>query len=453
MIIYMKNFLLLLFFFLSISSKTLAFIRDSEIENLIKEIVAPIAEAAEQDKEKIEIFIIQDNQLNAFVTPGQQIFIFSGLITKSKNVNALEGVIAHELGHITGKHHAKIYDQLAKSRTILLAGTILGTAVQVLTRDPNAAAAIAGGAMSTTGRSILSFTRVQEGAADQAGFSFLKKSGKSLCGIISFLELLESLQGTFQENAYNTSHPLTRERISDAKNAAKDEDCSNYKETKEIVETQQSELTIDDRYKFIQVKLLGFISPEETLNSIKNNSNFNDDQKNYALAIANYKLFNLNKGNELINQLIKKYPKNPYFYELKAQMLRENGFLKESLTNYLIANNLLQNEPLIQIELAHTLINIDNKKSIQNATKLLLKAKVNEPKNNKLWYLLSIAYGKNSEIDKSRYASAYSAYLKGDDALAINFIERAKKITKKNSQTWKKLIELENKINLKKNKK
>ena len=50
---------------------------------------------------------------------------------------------------------------------------------------------------------------------------------------------------------------------------------------------------------------------------------------------------------ELINKLIKKYPSNPYFYELKAQMLRENGFLKESLNNYLIVNKLLPNDDRI----------------------------------------------------------------------------------------------------------
>jgi len=436
----MKKFLLLLFFLLSISSNTLGFIRDSEIENLIKDIIAPIANAANQDKKKLKIFIIDDKQLNAFVTPGQKIFIFSGLILNSKNSNALEGVIAHELGHITGRHHIKIYQQLERSRAITLAGLILGTAVSAMTGDPNAAAAIAGGVLSTSGRSLLNFSRVQEGSADQAGYSFLKKSGKSLCGIISFLELLEDRQIYYQENAYTQSHPLTRERINDAKNAAKDENC----------EIKNSELLIDEKYKFIQAKLIGFADPENTLISIKNNSKFNDDQKNYALAIANYKLFNLKKGNELINKLIKKYPSNPYFYELKAQMLRENGFLKESLNKYLIVNKLLPNDPLIQIELAHTLLNLDSKDTLDKAIEKLLEAQKKESENNKLWYLLSVAYGRNSEIGKSKYASAYSSYLKGDDAMALSFIERAKKIIKKNSATWTKLINLENKINLEK---
>ena len=443
----MKKFLFLLFFLLSISFNSSAFIRDSEIENTIKEIVGPIAEAANLDKEKLKIFIINDKQLNAFVTPGQKIFIFSGLIVNSKNVNSLEGVIAHELGHITGRHHVKIYEQIGKSRTILLAGLIGGIAVQALTGDPNAAAAIAGGTMSTTGSSLLNFTRVQEGAADQAGFSFLKKSGKSLCGIINFLELLERMDPYYRQNAYTQTHPLTRERIIDARNAAKNENCENNIK-KKLINMTPSELTIDEKYNFVQVKLIGFIDPENAVNAIKNNPKFNDDQKNYGYAIANYKLFNLKKGNELIEQLIEKYPTNPYFYELKAQMLRENGFLKQSLENYLIVNKLMPNDPLIQIEVAHTLLNLDSKKTLNQSIKILLKAQKKEPENNKLWYLLSVAYGKNSQMSESRYASAYSAYLKGDDKMALSFIQRAKKITSRSSETWNKLVSLEEKINL-----
>ena len=90
------------------------------------------------------------------------------------------------------------------------------------------------------------------------------------------------------------------------------------------------------------------------------------------------------------------------------------------------------------------------KKNLEKAIQNLEEAKKKEPENNKLWYLLSVAHGKNSEMGESRYASAYSFYLKGDDAMALSFIERAKKITKRNSSTWAKLINLENKINLKK---
>ena len=111
---------------------------------------------------------------------------------------------------------------------------------------------------------------MQEGSADQAGFSFLKKSGKSLCGIISFLELLEEMQVYYQKTAYTQSHPLTRERIRDAKYAAKDENCENINNNK-LNKIKPIEFGINERYKFIQAKLIGFNDPENTIKSIKNN--------------------------------------------------------------------------------------------------------------------------------------------------------------------------------------
>ena len=445
----MKKFLILLLFLLSLSFNSFGIIRDSEIESLIKEIVSPIAKAAKQNEKNLKIFIINDDQVNAFVTPGQKMFIFSGLIINTKNTNEIEGVIAHELGHITGKHHIKIYETLEKSRVISVVGLILGGAVQVLSGDPNAAAAIAGGALSTAERSILSFSRVQEGAADQAGVEFLKKSNKSICGIINFLEFLQNQQVGYQKNAYTQSHPLTIERINDAKYAARNEDCSNNKKEKT---NKKYGLTIEERYKFIQTKIIAFNNPENALISLESNNNYNEDQKKYGLSIANYKSFNLIKANGLINELIEKYPLNPFFYELKAQMLRENGQLKEALNNYQKVSKLLPNDPLIQIELAHTLINLNSNKTLNSAIKKLEKAKIKEINNDKLWYLLSVAYGRNSEMGKSKYASAYSFYLKGDDTMALSFIERAKKITLRDSDEWNKIINLENKINLKKNK-
>ena len=77
----MKKFLILLLFLLSLSFNSFGIIRDSEIESLIKEIVSPIAKAAKQNEKNLKIFIINDDQVNAFVTPGQKMFIFSGLIT------------------------------------------------------------------------------------------------------------------------------------------------------------------------------------------------------------------------------------------------------------------------------------------------------------------------------------------------------------------------------------
>jgi len=334
----MKKILLLLLICFSIISKSYSFIiRDSEIESVVKKLVSPIAKAANQNSEKLKIIIINDNNANAFVTPGQKIFIFSGLISNSKSPNELEGVLAHELGHITGKHHVRIYEQLGKARIISIVGIILGGAATLATGDSDALAAIGGGAQTLSQRSFLNFSRAQEGSADQSGFRFLKDSNKSICGIISFLEFLQSQETLGMQDEYMRSHPVTGKRIFDAQMAAKGENCNEPKNS--IQEIKE--------YKFIQAKLYGFINPENTIKIINDSEYFDQDQKDYALAIANYKLLNLKEGNFLINKLIKKYPNNPYFYELKAQMLRDNGYIKESINNYLKAIKIKPDDSLM----------------------------------------------------------------------------------------------------------
>ena len=433
----MKKILLFLFIFLFGTSQAVAMvIRDSEMENFIKEITSPIIKVSKQDIKNQKIIILGDNAINAFVTPDHKIFIFTGLILKATHPNQIEGVLAHEMGHITGRHHIKIYRQLEKARIVNIAGLLLGGAATVLTGDPNALATIAAGTQTTTERALLSFSRIQEGAADQAAFSFLKQSKKSICGIISFLEFLASRELIDFQNPYTRSHPLTKERINDARNAAKNENCEEFK----------GSINHIDKLKYIQAKLNGFMNPKQTIETVGSLKYFNDDHKKYALAIANYKLFNLKEGNDLIDQLIQKYPNNPYFYELKAQMLRENGNLNSALENYLKAIKVAPNDSLILIELAQTQINFNSHNYSFQAIQNLKKASLNENENQKLWYLLSVAYGRNREMGKSRYASAYSEYLKGNDGSALNFIRMAKKITKKNSVDWYKIEDLENRI-------
>ena len=437
----MKKFLLFFIIFLFIAKEALSLvIRDSEMENFIKGIASPIAIAADQDDKNLKIIILGKNNVNAFVTPDQKIFIFTGLLIKSTHYNQLEGVLAHEIGHITGKHHMKIYDQLKKARIINIAGLLLGGAATVLTGDPNALATIASGAQTTSERSLLSFSRVQEGSADQAGFSFLKKSNTSVCGIISFLEFLESKELAGNQNPYTRSHPITSERIRDAKNAAKNEDCNQIKGIKSKI----------NQHKFIQAKIYGYMDPKNTIKNINLSKYFNDDHKKYALAIANYKTSNLKKAVQLMDELILKYSNNPYFYELKAQILRENGYLNNALKNYSKAIEIIPNDGLILIELAQTQINYETDKYLNEAIKNLKTASLQENENQKLWYLLSVAYGRNDELGKSRYASGYSAYLKGDNALALSFIAKARKIVKPKSVEWYQLEDLEGRINSKK---
>ncbi|MEE8225754.1 MAG: M48 family metalloprotease, partial [Kiloniellales bacterium] len=77
-------------------------IRDAEIEDTIRAYATPLFRAAGLNPSAIEVYLIQDNSLNAFVTGGMRMFIHTGLLMRADDPLEVIGVIAHETGHISG---------------------------------------------------------------------------------------------------------------------------------------------------------------------------------------------------------------------------------------------------------------------------------------------------------------------------------------------------------------
>ena len=101
-------------------------LRDTETELLFKDVSRPLIKAAGLDPNNVEVVLLNDPEINAFVDRGQIVYIQSGLIQAADNVNQLQGVIAHELGHVAGGHSIRL-EQGAKAATgITVATMILG---------------------------------------------------------------------------------------------------------------------------------------------------------------------------------------------------------------------------------------------------------------------------------------------------------------------------------------
>ncbi|MDE5615560.1 MAG: M48 family metalloprotease, partial [Alphaproteobacteria bacterium] len=88
-------------------------INDTETERLLTELVAPIATAANISPARLKIHIVHDNDFNAFVAGGEDVYIYTGLLTQIKSPAALQAVVAHELGHTVGGHMAQMSDRMA----------------------------------------------------------------------------------------------------------------------------------------------------------------------------------------------------------------------------------------------------------------------------------------------------------------------------------------------------
>lgn len=100
-------------------------LRDSETELLFRDISRPLVAAAGLDP-KTNVVLLNDPEINAFVAQGQTVYLQSGLVTASDNVNQLQGVIAHELGHVAGGHSIRMAGGASEATGISIATMVLG---------------------------------------------------------------------------------------------------------------------------------------------------------------------------------------------------------------------------------------------------------------------------------------------------------------------------------------
>ena len=119
-------------------------LRDTEIEQLLRDYTRPILRTAGLEKHNIQVSIINDPTFNAFVADGRRIFVNYGALMQSQTPNQLIGVLAHETGHLAGGHLSKLREQLAQAQTQMIVAMLLGVGAMVAgaKSGPNAAPAI-----------------------------------------------------------------------------------------------------------------------------------------------------------------------------------------------------------------------------------------------------------------------------------------------------------------------
>jgi predicted Zn-dependent protease len=359
-------------------------IRDAEMEEEIAKWTAPIIRAAGMQPDQINFILVQSDEVNAFVAGGANIFIYTGLIDKTDSPLELLGVIAHELGHITGGHltrSAALGENLSYE---VLLGTILGGAAALLSGEGGALMAGTAAANQTAMAQMLAHSRVQEASADQASITYLKGAGISPGGTLTFLGKLEDqeLLPASQQSAYMRTHPVTRERIENLKTRVGSATSADYSPE------------IGDAYKMIKAKLVGFTKPQQVEWFYPPSDN--SMPARYARTIANYRTNKLNDAVKGIDALIAEQPNNPYFYELKGQMLFEGGRVGDAVKPYKTAIDKDPKSGLLRMYYAQALMESapNSKAAQQEGIEQLKRAILTEDRSPRAHRMLATAYGR-----------------------------------------------------------
>jgi predicted Zn-dependent protease len=396
----------------------ISLVRDAEIERTIRAYATPLFEAAGLDPEGIKLYIVNDSKLNAFVSGGQNMYLTTGLLMRSEHAGQLLGVIAHETGHIAGGHLARLQEEMRHAQVQTLLSMVLGAAAAVA-GQPAAGQAIIAGGPHVAGRQLLQYTRTHEASADQAATSYLERTGQSARGMVEFLGILQGqeLLSVGRQDPYVRTHPISTERIAYLRNHIQESPYSAAPLSHEFSEMHTR----------MRAKLIGFLMPPaEALARYPE-----QDQSvaaRYARAIAYYRKPDLARALPLVDALIAEHPQAPYFYELKGQMLFENGRLKEALAPYETAVRLLPENNLLRVSLAQVQLETNDPALNEAALNHLHAAMRQERRYVPAWSLLAVAYGRTGRIGHSALALAEKALILGDETETRYQLARADKL-------------------------
>jgi len=406
-------------------------IRDTEIEGIIHDWSEPVLDAMGLDPNEVEILLVNDNDLNAFATRGRIMGLNTGLILRTKSPNQLLGVIAHEAGHIKNRHTMRDGAQNAGMQPMIM--TMALGALAAIAGAPDAGAALLASSQYFGTLGALRYMQSQEGEADITGARALERAGESGRGMVEFFENFRS-QEIFSDQRrypYFRSHPLSSQRIEALRPAV--EAASHYDKRDSTQRMAEHALVVAKIRAFMDV-------PNATLRDYP--SSDASLPARYARAIAWYRDGQTQKALDAVDVLLTEQPENPYFWELKGQILFEEGRPAEAIGAHERSVELKPDAPLLRINLAHALIETNDTARLTEAEDQLKRALALEADNNLAWRLLSQAYSSQGKEGEARLASAeYWFALRRPDQ-AAQFAMRARDMLDRNSIEWRRATDI-----------
>jgi predicted Zn-dependent protease len=431
-----------------VKAQGLPLIRDTEIENLLNDYARPVFKAAGLGSGRVAVRIVNNEAFNAFVVDGRNVFIHTGALMQAQTPNEVIGVLAHEAGHIAGGHMAALRARIAKDQTRALIAQILGIGLMVAGgvaggdsgRDIGGAGqSVLYGGNAVIMRGLTAERRSQESAADQAGLSYLNATGQSGQGMLATFERFagQELFSDQNRDPFARTHPVATDRLARLRQLV--EGSPFYT----VVDSPELQL----RHDMMRAKLSGYIeSPQTVLNRYP--ATDQSIPARYARSVARFRIGgNGGLENALLeaDQLIKTDPKNPYFWELKADFLQKSGKWTESIPFLRKALQLSGNDaPLISVQLAQGMLQSKQPELLEEAITLLRKAINREGENATAYNMLGQAYYDKGLIPQAELARAQGLFYFGAIKQAQEFARRAQGALKPGSPEWVKADDIVN---------
>ncbi|TDO96906.1 M48 family metallopeptidase [Marinomonas balearica] len=316
--------------------------------------VSQLSSYSNLNNKTVETSLLNSTQANAFVLPGNHLFIYSDILSLIKEEDELYALLAHEISHLELRHYERrLYNtEQEKKRLLLLLAA--GVAAAIIGKDADTTSALWIGGIANQATNQLAYSRENEQEADRRGRQLLNNIGIPSGAMTKlFNEFLKnSLGGNKLE--FLSTHPLPQTRLSDSITGESQTPLS----TSILEKNNQKQYgfgffratliayraLLDDRpYRYIQNQQLSsdetlfaqaivsyqsnsLLNTIETLNKIELSNRFTD----YLLVLTHIKSNNISKAKRQLNNRLELAPNDPIFAPLLAQ-LEDNEYLPYSL--------------------------------------------------------------------------------------------------------------------------
>ena len=416
-------YLILVFFSLNAySDEKNIIIRDAEIEYFLYKIILTVSDGYLRNKKLYQPILISNNAYNAFVTGSNKIFINTGLINKSKSINEIQGVLAHEIGHLELNHSNSRSINRSNLSNYSKFATIAGLALSAGGKlNSDAALGLIVGTQDIALKSAFQFSRIQEQQADKYALDIFRKKKISLNGLENLLLRLSKYEVSEGNTVvgYYRSHPYSKQRLEQLKKY-KSKFSLLYKND-EAININNNEITLD----YIKNKIKSYESdPFEILNKKKENNFF----KNYSQVIAYQKTGEYELAIKNLRKLQNTLVNYPFYDELAGDIYFSMGKYEKSIKEYKKALEKLEDKyiyanDLIKFSLVKSFLQSNKNEHLRESIIVLEQMLQNNPKWKILWRLLAKSSGKIGKKGITYIALAEEALLKKNFIKAKKYVD------------------------------
>ena len=437
MVVKIKTLIFIFYIFFSYNSFAygkVKIIRDAEIELFLQKIIMSITDNLKEKNHKFYPRLVLNNTYNAFVTGGHKIYINTGLINKASSISEIQGVIAHEIGHLILNHHNTRRINKAKNSQYSTIAAIAGIGLSMEGKlDSNAATGLIIGSKDFATKSYLQFTRIQEQQADKFALDVMHKAKISFNGLEHLLSRLseEELLNQSTRSSFYRSHPFSKFRLRQLKKYIYLSSDSKLQKTKIFINNNNISL------EYINNKIMAY--NKKPFDILENRKINNETLTIYNNVIGYLRIGKYDLAINNLKKLVIKFKNYPFLFELYGDIYFAKGEFKEAIKNYNKAISILNNKSirstdLIKFSLVKSLLQTHNLSNTNESIYMLEQLIKDNPNWSYLWRLLAKASGRVNQKGVSYIALAEEALIKKNFLKAVKYVNLAFKFPQLSKQ-------------------